>query len=69
METARLGRRLEAIKGCCGLPGPGNLLFSCSWEDSLSVFAVPVFLWVALDWNSICCLSLEPWEADAELGL
>lgn len=44
METAKLGRWLEAIKGCCGLPGTGNLLFSYSWEDSLSVFAVPVLL-------------------------
>lgn len=54
METARLGRRLEALKGCCGLPGAGNLLFSYSWEGSLSGFVVPVLLSVALalDWNS-----------------
>lgn len=41
METARLGRLLEAIKGCCGLLGAGNLLFNYSWEDSMSIFTVP----------------------------
>lgn len=43
METARLGRRLEATKGCCGLPGAGNLLFSCSWEGFVECFCSPCF--------------------------